>query len=64
MNIKYPENKKLCPLLNKEIYWGGCVEIQEVRDDSMDMELCFEKFDLEKSNDVCEKCRWYYVDAE
>lgn len=52
--------KKICPLLKKEIYVGGCIEVQEVRDDNMDMELFYDDpFDLNEAQSTCEKCKWY-----
>ena len=57
-----PDQKRYCPLLKKDIYWGGCYEVQEVRKDNLDMENFFDKFfDIEEANDICEKCRWCYV---
>ena len=50
-----------CPLLKRKIFWGDCVEVQEIREDNMDMELFSEVFDIEDANDICEKCRWCYV---
>lgn len=63
--MRRPDDKHVCPLINKEIFWGDCVEIQEVREDSMDMELLAEPIDLEKAEVTCEKdCRWCYVPHE
>ena len=62
--MRHPRDKHICPLFGREIYWGGvggCVEVQEVREDSMDAELFPEEFDLNRANDICEKCRWHYV---
>lgn len=62
--MRKPGDKHNCPLFDRPIYWGGaggCVEVQEVREDSMDMELFPEPFDLEKAEEICEKCRWCYV---
>ena len=28
-----------------------------------DMELAIEPFDVEKANEVCEKCKWYIVEG-
>lgn len=59
-----PEATHNCPLFDRRIYWGGaggCCEVQEVREDNMDIELFPEDIDVEKANEVCEKCRWCYV---
>jgi len=40
-----------------------CYEVQEVREDEMDMELAIEPFDVDKANEVCEKCKWYVVEG-
>ncbi|MEG1396093.1 MAG: hypothetical protein RSC82_03860, partial [Oscillospiraceae bacterium] len=56
-----------CPLFDRPIYWGGCggcVEVQEVREDNMDKELFPEPFDLKKAEKVCEQCRWHYVNND
>ena len=55
------DNKKYCPLLKREIYWGLCYEVQDVREDNMDFELLGEDIDLKEAETVCEKCRWYHV---
>ena len=62
--MRYPSDMHHCPLLEKEIFWGGeggCVEIQEVREDNMDAEFLPFELDIERANDICEKCRWCYV---
>lgn len=62
--MRHPEDKHYCPLLQHDVFWGGCggcVEVQEVREDSMDMELFPEPFDVKNANEICEKCRWCYV---
>lgn len=62
--MRKPEDQHDCPLLKHRIYWGGCggcYEVQEVRQDNMDMELFPEPFDLNEANTACEKCQWYNV---
>ena len=49
---------KYCPLKKRDIRWGYCYEIQEVREDNMDMEHLDEPIDLEQAAKVCEKCEW------
>lgn len=64
IEMRYPSDMHHCPLLEKEIFWGGeggCYEIQEVRDDNMDVEFLPFELDIERANDICEKCRWCYV---
>lgn len=64
IEMRYPSDMHHCPLLEKEIFWGGeggCYEIQEVRDDNMDVEFLPFELDIEQANDICEKCRWCYV---
>ena len=61
MKCRSPNEMHDCPLFNKGIYWSMCVEVQEVREDNMDMELSLEVFDIDKANTVCSKCRWYMV---
>lgn len=56
-----PNAKHKCPLFNRSVYWSECYEVQEIRDDDMDMSLAFEPFDIDKANKICEKCRWYVV---
>ncbi len=65
--MRHPNETHFCPLYNRQIFWGGaggCVEVQEVREDSMDMELLPEPFELSKANAVCEKCRWCYLNKD
>lgn len=64
MKKREPDDMHQCPLFNRKIFWGGaggCVEVQEVREDSMDLDLFPNALDIKKANEVCEKCRWYYV---
>lgn len=51
--------KHFCPLYNREVYFGECYEVQEVREDEMDAKLLMEPFDMEKADEACERCRWY-----
>ena len=56
--MRHPSDMHHCPLLEKEIFWGGeggCVEIQEVREDNMDAEFLPFELDIERANDICEK---------
>lgn len=53
--------KHRCPLYDRDIYWGECYEVQEVREDNMDMKWLLEPIDLDRANEICEKCRWYIV---
>lgn len=65
--MRHPDDKHDCPLFGRPILWGGyggCVEVQEVREDSMDMELFPEPFDLSAADAACEKCRWYRVNEQ
>lgn len=64
MREREPSDKHFCPLFDRKIYWGGvggCCEVQEVREDNMDMELFPRPIDTRKANIMCEKCRWCYV---
>lgn len=56
--MRHPDE---CPLLNREIFFGDCVEVQEIREDNMDMELFSEPFDLKQANKACEECKWCIV---
>ena len=56
-----PIAKHDCPLYGRETIWSECVEVQEVRGDEMDAKWLREPFDMDKANNVCEKCRWYIV---
>lgn len=58
---KTHDDKFVCPLYEREISYGECYEVQEIRDDEMKMELAIEPFDLERSNEICEKCKWFIV---
>ena len=56
-----PNEKHECPLFSRRVYWSECYEVQDIRDDDMDMSLAFESFDIDQANEICEKCRWYVV---
>ena len=59
---KNHNDKCICPLFGREILNGECYEVQEIREDEMDMKLAIEPFDAEKANEICEKCKWYVVE--
>lgn len=58
---KNHDEKFICPLYGREIPYGECYEVQEVREDEMDMKWLREPVDLEKADEICEKCQWYVV---
>lgn len=63
----HPSDKHYCPLVNADIFYGGyggCIEIQEVRENNMDMELLPFEIDIPKANVICEKCRWFTGENE
>ncbi len=51
----------ICPLFARTIYYPECYEVQEIREDEMDMKWARETFEVEKANEICEKCKWYMV---
>lgn len=53
--------KHYCPLYDRSVYWSECVEVQEVREDEMDMDLLPEPFDFEDAEIKCNECRWCFV---
>lgn len=59
---KHYDDRILCPLYGREVCYGECYEVQEIRGDEMDMALAIELFDMEKAREVCEKCRWYVME--
>ena len=63
-SVRRPNDKHDCPLLGREVLWGECWIVQDIRDDNTDMEFAPEPFDLDKAAQVCEKCRWCYVNKE
>ena len=54
-----PDARHDCPLLNREVFWGDCYEVQEIRNDDMDADLFPYEFKAEDADEICEKCRWY-----
>ena len=67
MKVREPAERRFCPLFQREISWGGaggCYEVQEVREDNMDLELFPGPIDVKKADEVCEKCRWCYVNEQ
>lgn len=61
---KHHDDRRICPLYSREILYGECYEVQEVRDDNMDMKWLMEPIDVDKANEICEKCRWYVVSGD
>jgi hypothetical protein len=62
--MRQPDDSHYCPLFNRTIYWGGpggCYEVQDVRSDDMDLDFFPEAIDLDRAEEICEKCRWYNV---
>ena len=59
--VRSPMEKHYCPLYGRETIWSECVEVQEVREDEMDMKWLREPIDIQKANEICEKCRWHIV---
>ena len=62
--MRQPDDQHFCPLFNRNIYWGGpggCYEVQEVREESMDMALIPQLFDIQQANKICEDCQWYRI---
>ena len=53
----------MCPLYGREVFYGECYEVQEVREDEMDMKWLMEPIDIDRANEICEKCKWYIVNA-
>lgn len=50
-----------CPLFGRKITYGECYEVQEIRDEEMDMKLAVEPFDIDRANELCEKCREFVI---
>ena len=55
------DDKCICPLYKREIQYGECYEVQEVRDDEMDLKWLIEPIDIDQANEMCEKCKWFVV---
>ena len=51
----------ICPLFQRQIQYGECYEVQEIRNDDMSMELALEAFDVSKADVECKKCRFYVI---
>ena len=62
--MRHPDDRHLCPLLEREVFWGESWIIQDIRDDNTDMEFAPEPFDLSAADAACEKCRWYRVNEQ
>lgn len=58
------DDKCICSLYGREILYGECYEVQEVREDEMDMKWLLEPIDIDQANEICEKCRWFVVGEE
>ena len=50
-----------CPLMKREIQYGECYEVQEIRNGEMSMSLAVEQFSIQEANTLCEQCRWYVI---
>lgn len=59
---KNHDDKFHCPLFDRDIMYGECYEVQDIRSDDMDMSLAIEPFDIDKADKICEKCKWYIVE--
>lgn len=62
--MRHPDDKNQCRLLGREVFWGECWIVQDIRDDNTDMEFAPEPFDLKEAERICEKCRWCYVNEQ
>lgn len=58
---KNHDDKFRCPLYDREILYGECYEVQDIRSDDMDMSLAIEPFDIDEADKICEKCKWYIL---
>ena len=56
--------KHECLLLNRTIYWGECWVVQDIREENTDMEFAPAPFNIEVADEICEKCRWCYVNEQ
>ncbi len=61
---KNHDDSCICPLYGRKILYGECYEVQEVRDDEMDMKFLMEPFDPNIANEICEKCKWYAIEEK
>lgn len=59
--MRHPDDHHFCSLLQREVFWGDCWTVQDIRGDETDMEFAPEPFDVAEADRVCEKCRWCYV---
>ena len=59
---KHHNDIYICPLLKRKILYGECYEVQEIREDEMDMEFAVEKFDIAEANRICEECKWFIIE--
>lgn len=59
--MRHPNDKHHCPLLGREVLWGECWIVQDIRGDNTDMEFAPKSFDLDEAAQSCEKCGWYHV---
>lgn len=62
--MRHPDDKHACPLFHRDVFWGECWVVQDIRDDNTDMEFAPEPFELTDAERICEKCRWCYVNEE
>lgn len=46
----------------RDIFWGDCYEVQEIRNDELEPSFFPYKFDADEANKVCEVCKWYIAD--
>ncbi len=62
--MRHPDDKHSCPLFHREVLWGECWVVQDIRADNTDMEFASEPFELADADRICEKCRWCYVNEK
>ena len=62
--MRHPDDKHQCPLLKRDVLWGECWVIQDIRDDNTDMKFAPEPFERSTAKKICVSYRWYRVDEE
>ena len=51
--MRHPDDKHPCPLLKRDVLWGECWVIQDIRDDNTDMEFAPEPFERTTAKKIC-----------
>jgi hypothetical protein len=60
--MRHPDDKHMCPLFKRNVLWGECWIVQDIRADDTDMEFAPAPFEMDEAERICEECCWFIVE--